>query len=188
MFKLSNTLKTRAHKTALLSTVILTLSFGSAFAVPNNSNQDNPFDDPQNQNTPFDGTAFVDFKDEVIVIPCLLIKGFNPGADGSFYRVKMHPQHNLKASSIDWTIVAATPAPECKKQGDNPFDVVNDQSHDPEGKPQDNLPPENNPPVNHQPNDQGKVHQDKPNQGKPGQERPNKPKPEQPANNDPAVQ
>lgn len=106
----------------LLATVVLANS-----AIAASSDSQLPFSSI-NPTTAASDPAFVDFKAEVLLIPCLLIKNAGPEAEGSFYSVKMVPQLTLKASKLDWKVVKAELAPECKEKQDNPFVVAQEQT------------------------------------------------------------
>lgn len=105
---------------ALLATLVLA---NSTFA--SNSDSQLPF---SSVNQAASDPTFIDFKAEVLQIPCLLIKNAGPEAEGSFYSVKMVPQFTLKASKLDWKVVKAELAPECKEKQGNPFAVAQEQT------------------------------------------------------------
>lgn len=68
----------------------------------------NPFDT-------FDRTASVDFKKDVIDIPCLLIKGFSLQVDGTYYHIQMEMQDVLFRNISDWRVKYVKEAPECTR-------------------------------------------------------------------------
>ncbi len=68
----------------------------------------NPFDT-------FDRTASVDFKKDLIDIPCLLIKGFSREIDGTYYHIQMEPQDVLFRNISDWKVKYVKEAPECTR-------------------------------------------------------------------------
>lgn len=136
-------IKTNRVGTSVLLTAMLALSVSATVANAKNDAQPNKPNKPnqplnqntQNQNNPFinqqpavipqDRTAFVDFKDQVIVVPCLLIKGFELIGDNVFYRVKLKQQRIQQGNAADWKVIEATPAPECITPDEPP--VIDDQ-------------------------------------------------------------
>jgi hypothetical protein len=159
MFKPFRANPTNVGKSVLLTAVILVLGVNASVANAVANIDNNPFIDPQNQVPPQNQAAYVDFKEEAIVIPCLLIKGFDLIGENTFYRVKMKQQHFQKGSAMDWKVVEAIPAPACTKPSDPLLDEANNQIDDQEGQaPEDKLPVQN----------QQKPHRPKPNGGQPG--------------------
>lgn len=75
---------------------------------------------PTDSRTTLDKTSSVDFNAELIDIRCLLVKGFNPRIDGTFYHIQLVPQLTIKNIS-DWKVSAFKEAPECDQSSTNLF-------------------------------------------------------------------